>query len=86
MSQRDENIGRLKLKKDEAVKLATRMHFLRADINRLTDRNRPSEAEDHKKLQVLVEDLSDAGEKHAALCREIRQLCEDLGDKMPELG
>ena len=86
MSQRDENVGRLKLKKDEAIKLALRIHYLRGNINSLTDRHRKPEPDDPRKLQVMTEDYSNAQEEHAKLCAEIRALCQDLGEKMPDLG
>ena len=85
MSQRDENVGRLKVRKDEAIKLALRIHYLRGNINSLTDRNRKWEPDDVKKLNVLMEDLDAAQTEHAKLCAEIRALCEDLGEKMPDL-
>ena len=86
MSQRDENVGRLNVKKDQAVKLALRIHYLRGNINSLTDRNRKREPADAQNLQVLTEDYSNAQADHAKLCAEIRALCEDLGEKMPDLS
>lgn len=86
MSERLENKGRLELKKNEAKLLAIRMHNLREDINRETNQHRPIENVDTKKLNVLLGDLTDAREQHAKLCDEIRALCEDLGEKMPDLS
>jgi hypothetical protein len=81
-----ENKGLLELKKNEAATLAIRIHNLREDINRLTSQHQPIEELDLRKLTVLVNDLVDAREKHAKLCAEIRALCEDLGEKMPDLS
>lgn len=86
MSQRLENIGLLELKKRDAKELAIRMHNLREDINRETNLHRPLSEVNFQKLQVLLNDMGEARDQHEKLCAEIRALCADLGEKMPDLG
>jgi hypothetical protein len=81
-----EKLGLLQEKKRRAQDLAIRIHTLREDINRATRPHLPIEEMDTRTLGVYLDGLHDARQEHAKLCREIRALCEDLGEKMPDLS
>jgi len=84
-ASRLENLGRLQEKKARAIELAILIHRLRQDINQLSNPHRPLADFKLKEVSVLLGRMEEASFEHTRLCKEIRELCEDLGEPLPNL-
>lgn len=84
-SQRMENLGRLQVAKQEAIRLSIRIHQLRGEINQQTNQHRPIAELNTRALSVALDELHAATLRHRELCDEMKQLCDDLGEPMPNV-
>jgi hypothetical protein len=80
-----ENLGRLEEKRRRAIELAVLMHQLRLDINHATNPNRPLRETNFAALQVMLANMEQASVEHLSLTGEIKALCADLGEPMPNV-